>query len=48
MTRSTSVSPWSLAARRDGFHWLEHPNLERERAFEGKYVIQTEELSVCG
>jgi len=35
---------WKL---QDGtFHFFEHPNLERERAFEGKYVIQTEEPSL--
>jgi transposase len=33
---------WEL--RRDGFHYFEHPvNFPRERACEGKYVIQTEE-----
>jgi transposase len=33
---------WAL--RRDGFHYFEHPvNFPRERACEGKYVIQTEE-----
>jgi len=32
---------WEL---RDGkFHYYEHPNLEREKAYEGKYLIQTEE-----
>ncbi len=25
------------------FHYFEHPNLEREKAYEGKYLIQTEE-----
>jgi transposase len=35
---------WELV---DGvFRFFEHPNLERERAFEGKYVIQTEEPSL--
>lgn len=33
---------WEL--RRDGFHYFEHPvHFPRERACEGKYVIQTEE-----
>lgn len=32
---------WEL---RDGkFHYFEHSNLEREKAYEGKYLIQTEE-----
>ncbi len=25
------------------FYYVEHPNLEREKAYEGKYLIQTEE-----
>ena len=25
------------------FHYFEHPNLEREKAYAGKYLIQTEE-----
>jgi transposase len=35
---------WEL---KDGaFHHFEHPNLEREKAYEGKYLIQTEEQSL--
>lgn len=32
---------WRLEA--GVFHYYEHPNLEREKALEGKYLIQTEE-----
>jgi transposase len=32
---------------KDGkFHYFEHPNLEREKAYEGKYLIQTEEQNL--
>ena len=32
---------WEL--REGEFYYFEHPNLEREKAYEGKYLIQTEE-----
>jgi len=32
---------WKL--ERGEFEFFEHPNLEREKAYEGKYLIQTEE-----
>lgn len=32
---------WKL--EQGAFHYFEHPNLEREKAYEGKYLIQTEE-----
>ena len=32
---------WSIED--GGFCYFEHPNLEREKAYEGKYLIQTEE-----
>jgi transposase len=32
---------WEIKEGR--FHYFEHPNLEREKAYEGKYLIQTEE-----
>ncbi len=35
---------WEL--RKGKLHYREHPNLEREKAYEGKYVIQTEEASL--
>jgi transposase len=32
---------WKLEG--GAFHYFEHPNLQREKAYEGKYLIQTEE-----
>ena len=35
---------WEM--KEDAFRYFEHPNLEREKAYEGKYLIQTEEQSL--
>ena len=36
----------SWEVREGKFRYFEHPNLEREKAYEGKYLIQTEELEL--
>jgi transposase len=43
LSRNHGQRYYSWEIKEGKFHYFEHPNLEREKAYEGKYLIQTEE-----
>jgi hypothetical protein len=43
LSRNHGQRYYSWEIKEGKFHYFEHPNLEREKTYEGKYLIQTEE-----
>ncbi|MBT9165661.1 MAG: hypothetical protein DDT25_00315 [Chloroflexi bacterium] len=43
LSRNRGQRYYGWEIKEGAFHYFEHPNLEREKAYEGKYLIQTEE-----
>jgi len=46
LSRNHGQRYYGWEAKEGEFRYFEHPNLEREKAYEGKYLIQTEEKAL--